>query len=122
MSIQSSNATHERQTTKNRQRLPAQVSVSALLVAILFLSTARIAAQQMVIGVNVVNPMRASVAEQNTLLSQLNSSHVHVIRCGISNDDKGIDFTRRAAVQAIRIQLIVSPQYPPDAPRGHRHD
>jgi hypothetical protein len=70
----------------------------------------------MVVGVNVVNPMRASVADQNTLLGQLKAARVHVIRCGISNDDKGIDFAKRAAAQGIRIQLIVGPQYRPDAP------
>jgi hypothetical protein len=41
---------------------------------------------------------------------------VRVIRCGISNDDKGIDFAKRAAAQGIRIQLIVGPEYPPYAP------
>jgi hypothetical protein len=70
----------------------------------------------MVVGVNVVNPMRASVANQNTLLSQLKAAQVHVIRCGISDDDKGIDFAKRAAAQGIHIQLIVGPQYLPNAP------
>jgi hypothetical protein len=70
----------------------------------------------MVVGVNIVNPMRASVADQNTLLGQLKAAQVHVVRCDISDDDKGIDFARRAAAQGIRIQLIVGPQYPPNAP------
>lgn len=70
----------------------------------------------MVVGVNVVNPMRASVADQNTLLSQLKAAKVRVIRCGISHDNKGIDFAQRAAAQDIRIQLIVSPEYVPNAP------
>jgi hypothetical protein len=74
------------------------------------------AAPDMVVGVNVVNPMRSSVADQNTLLGQLKAAQVRVIRCGISNDDKGIDFAKRAAAQGIRIQLIVGPQYSPDAP------
>src|SRR5271169_7147212 len=66
-------------------------------------------AQDMVVGVNVVNPMRASVAGQNILLSQLKAVQVRVIRCGISNDDKGIDFAKRAAAQGIGIQFIVGP-------------
>jgi hypothetical protein len=41
--------------------------------------------QEMVVGVNVVNPMRASIADQNALLSQLKAAEVHVIRCGIPN-------------------------------------
>src|SRR6202034_318429 len=87
-----------------------------LFAAILFGAPALAAAQDMVVGVNVVNPMRASVADQNALLGQLEAAQVRVIRCGISNDDKGIDFARRAAAQGIHIQLIVNAAYPPDAP------
>jgi hypothetical protein len=87
------------------------------LTAIIMLPVARIAAQEMVVGVNIVNPMRSSEADQNTLLSQLKAAQVHVIRCGISNDDKGIDFAKRAAAAGIRIQLIVSPEFPPTAPK-----
>jgi hypothetical protein len=60
--------------------------------------------------------MRASVANQNALLGQLKAAQVRVIRCGIANDDKGIDFAKRAAAKGIRIQLIVGPQYPPNSP------
>jgi hypothetical protein len=96
-------------------------SIAVFFIAIFLLATVRTQAQEktqqeMVVGVNVVNPMRASVADQNTLLGQLKAAQVHVIRCGISNDDKGIDFAKRAAAQGIRIQLIVSPEYPPNAP------
>jgi hypothetical protein len=73
-------------------------------------------AEDVVVGVNVVNPMRASVAAQDAVFAQLEAAHVHVIRCGISADDKGIDFARRAAAQGIRIQLILGAQYPPNAP------
>lgn len=85
-------------------------------VAVFFLFLAPLRAQDMVVGVNVVNPMRASVADQNTLLSQLKAAQVRVIRCGISHDDKGIDFAKRAAAQGIEIQLIVGPKYTSDAP------
>jgi len=93
-----------------------RTSVAVLFLAICFLVPARVRAQEMVVGVNVVNPMRASVADQNALLGQLKAAKVRVIRCGISNDDKGIDFARRAAAQGIRIQLIVGADYPPGAP------
>ncbi len=89
---------------------------AVLVAAISFLAPARTPAQEMVVGANVVNPMRASVAGQNTLLSQLKAAKVLVIRCGISNDDKGIDFAKRAAGHGIRIQLIVGPEYKPNAP------
>ncbi len=91
-------------------------SIAFFFLAILCLAPSRVGAQEMVVGVNVVNPMRASVANQNTLLSQLKAAQVHVIRCGISDDDKGIDFAKRAAAQGIHIQLIVGPQYLPNAP------
>ena len=91
-------------------------SIAFSFLAILCLAPSRVGAQAMVVGVNVVNPMRASVANQNTLLSQLKAAQVHVIRCGISDDDKGIDFAKRAAAQGIHIQLIVGPQYLPNAP------
>jgi len=91
-------------------------SIAVSFAAVFFLASAGAPAQDMVVGVNVVNPMRASVAEQNTLHSQLKAAQVRVIRCGISNDSKGVDFAKRAAAQGIRIQLIVGPEYPPNAP------
>jgi hypothetical protein len=94
-----------------------RISGAALIAAICLFISALAPSQEMVVGVNVVNPMRSSVADQNTLLAQLKAAQVRVIRCGISNDDKGIDFARRAAAAGIRIQLIVGPQYPPDAPK-----
>jgi len=90
--------------------------MAVLFAAAFFLAPARTPPGEMVVGVNAVNPMRASVADQNTLLSQLKAAQVRVMRCGISNDDKGIDFAKRAAAQGIRIQLIVGPEYTPDAP------
>ncbi len=91
-------------------------SIAVLFVAIFAVAPALASGQDMIVGVNVVNPLRASVADQNTLLSQLKAAQVRVIRCGISEDDKGIDFAKRAAAQGIRIQLIVGPKYAPNAP------
>jgi hypothetical protein len=96
-------------------------SLGMLVIVALLSAAAR--AQDVVVGVNVVNPMRASLADQNAVLEQLKVAHVHVIRCGISADDKGIDFARRAAAQGIKIQLILGPQYPPNAPsRAYQPD
>lgn len=85
-------------------------------LASLILLLGFVRADDVVVGVNVVNPMRASVADQNAVFSQLEAAHVHVIRCGISNDDKGIDYAKRAAAKGIRILLGVGAQYPPTAP------
>jgi hypothetical protein len=90
--------------------------IAGFSVAIFFFASVWTPAQEMVVGVNVVNPLRATVADQNALLGQLKAAQVHVIRCGISNDDKGIDFAKRAAAKGIRIQLILGPQYTPGAP------
>jgi hypothetical protein len=98
------------------QRMRRLGLASVFFATIFLLVPAPMPGQEMVVGVNVVNPMRASVADQNTLLSQLHAAQVRVIRCGISNDSKGMDFAKRAAGQGIRIQLIVSPEYPTDAP------
>jgi hypothetical protein len=76
-----------------------------LFLAFVALLSGAVYAQDVVVGVNVVNPMRASVADQNAVFDQLQAAHVQVIRCGISNDDKGIDFAKRAAAKGIRIML-----------------
>jgi hypothetical protein len=92
------------------------ISPALRTLAFLLPLSGPVLAQDVVVGVNVVNPMRASVADQNVVFDQLEAAEVHVIRCGISNDDKGIDFAKRAAQKGIRLQLIVGPQYFPNAP------
>jgi hypothetical protein len=106
-----------RHVDENRMHsIKMRKSISLLGATILFLASAWMPAQEMIVGVNVVNPMRASVADQNALLSQLKAAQVRVIRCGISNDDKGIDFAKRAAAEGIHIQLIIGPEYAAGAP------
>jgi hypothetical protein len=97
-------------------RIVPSKSLAAFFAVMSLHVCAPLHAQEMVVGVNVVNPLRASVADQNTLLAQLKAADVRVIRCGISNDEKGIDFAKRAAAAGIRLQLIVGPQYSPGAP------
>jgi hypothetical protein len=80
------------------------------------LSPCRLVAQEVIVGVNIVNPMRASVADQNALIAQLNAAGVHVVRAGITPDDKGIDLARRLNAAGIRIELNLSPQYAANAP------
>jgi hypothetical protein len=105
---------------KKQNAIRALLGTSAILV----LLSGLVHAQNVAVGVNVVNPMRASVDDQNAIFSQLEAAHVHIIRCGISNnekgiisnDEKGIDYAKRAKAHGIQIQLQLSPQYPPDAP------
>jgi hypothetical protein len=73
--------------------------------------------EDMAVGVNVVNPLRASVADQNALIAQLKAAGVRVIRASVTPDDKGIDFAKRVYAAGIKIELGVSAQYPPDAPK-----
>jgi hypothetical protein len=41
---------------------------------------------------------------------------VRVIRCGVSPDDKGLDFAKRVYAQGIKIELGVSVQFRDGAP------
>lgn len=69
-----------------------------------------------VVGVNVVNPMRASVADQNAIISQLKAAGVRAIRAPLTADDKDIDFAKRVYAQGIKIELQAGAQYPANAP------
>ena len=71
---------------------------------------------EFVVGVNVVNPMRATVADQNATIGQLKAAGVRVIGASITPDDKGVDFAKRVYAQGIKIQLGLSSQYPPTVP------
>jgi hypothetical protein len=67
------------------------------------------------IGVN-ASMASLSVDQQNAILSELHAAGVHAIRAGITSDNKGIDFARRAQAQGIHILLLVQLQYRPGAP------
>jgi hypothetical protein len=70
----------------------------------------------LVVGVNIVNPLRASVADQNATIAQVNAAGVRLIRAPLTPDDKSIDLVKRVYAQGIKIELQLSPQYPPNAP------
>ncbi len=88
-----------------------------LMVSLLFTPMATADDQSVVVGINVVNPARAHIDDQNALLNQLAEAHVRVIRCGIGPNQAGIEFARRAADKGIKLLLIVDAQYPKDAPK-----
>jgi hypothetical protein len=68
-----------------------------------------------VVGVNA--PMGSlTIERQNINLANLHAAGVHYIRAGITPDEKGVDFARRAQEQGIRILWLVQLQYRPDAP------
>jgi hypothetical protein len=66
---------------------------------------------KVVVGINMVNPGRFKVEQQNAMLSEMKKAGVRVIRCGVSPDDKGLDFA-----QGIKIELGVSVQFRDGAP------
>jgi hypothetical protein len=74
------------------------------------------AAADLLTGVNVPNPMRASEPSRNALIGQLKSSGVHVVRFALRPDDKDLEFAKNLYAQGIKIDLIVDPQYAPNAP------
>ncbi len=71
---------------------------------------------RLVTGMNVVNPMRAGLADQNALIAQLKAANVHVIRAWLAPEDKDIDFAKRVYAQGIAIELGLSLQFPQTAP------
>lgn len=84
---------------------------------VLFFSLAygQMQAQNAVVGVNAaIGSM--SIDQQNTILTELKTAGVHFIHTGITPDDKGIDFARRAQAKGIRILWEVQLQYRSGAP------
>lgn len=84
---------------------------SAALCIPLFLlvlsSFAPIYAQNVTIGVNIVDPYRLSVEAQNTMLDQMKAAGVNVIRASVTQDAKGVDFAERAWSHGIKIEWLI---------------
>ena len=100
------------------RQMSASGSLAAFFVAVFLFAPTPAPAQDLVVGVNAVNPMPASVANQSALLVQFKGAGVHVICCAISNDGKGIDFAEHAAAHGIRVQLGIGPEFALERPRG----
>jgi hypothetical protein len=71
-------------------------------------------AQNAILGV-VASLESMSVDQQNAVLGELHGAGVHFIRAGITSDEKGVDFARRAQAQGVKIDWLVQLQYRPDA-------
>jgi hypothetical protein len=85
-----------------------------VLCALTLLSPA--AHAQITVGINVIGLTRLDPDKQNAILRDLKTAGVKVIRTGISPDNKGVDFAKRAFDQGIQLDLIVGLQFPADAP------
>jgi hypothetical protein len=57
-----------------------------------------------------------SVRQQDAILAEPHAAGVRYIRTGITPDDKGVDFARRAQAQGMRILWLVELRYRPGAP------
>lgn len=99
-----------------RCRLEFAAGLLIIVASVLALSRPAPAAATLVTGVNIVNPQRASLDDQNALIAQLHAAGVRVVRCGITDDARGADFAQRLAAAGIAIELLVSLKYPPGAP------
>jgi hypothetical protein len=77
-------------------------------------------AQDLVVGVGFVfAPYNLPPAEQETILGQMQHAGVRVVRCSISNDDKGVDFARRVYAHGIKIIWMVGLTPAPGTPWPH---
>ncbi|MCK9915581.1 glycoside hydrolase family protein [Microbacteriaceae bacterium K1510] len=70
-------------------------------------------------GVNFVHPLQFSVADQDSRLAKLQSLGVRVIRFGLydKDEEKNVDFIKRAHTHGIAAVLILHGLYAPDAPQ-----
>jgi len=82
------------------------------------LLTGAVQARDVIRGVDFVHPLQFSPEVQNAKLSELQSLGVHVIRFGMyaQNEDKNVDFIKRAYAHKISTVLILHGLYAPDAP------
>ena len=64
-------------------------------------------AQNVAIGVNIVDPYKLSVDAQNTMLDQMKAAGVSVIRASVTQDAKGVDFAARAWSHGIKIEWLI---------------
>jgi hypothetical protein len=77
-------------------------------------------AQDLVVGVGFVfAPYNLPPAEQETILGQMQYAGVRVLRCSMSNDDKGLDFAQRVYAHGIKIIWMVGLTPAPGTPWPH---
>jgi hypothetical protein len=77
----------------------------------------QVKAAPLVTGFNVVNPMMGSEVARDAVIPQLQAAGVHLVRFGLQPDAQSMAFARALNAAGIKIDLIVPPQYPPDAPK-----
>ncbi len=64
-------------------------------------------AESLAIGVNVVDPYKLTVAEQDAMLAQIAAAGIHTIRASLTFDDHGIAFAERAKAAGLDVDWLV---------------
>ena len=93
------------------------VSIVAVVLGAVLLAGV-VQARDLIRGVDFVHPLQFSTEDQNARLSELQSLGVHVIRFGMyaEDEDKNVDFIKRAYAHKISTVLILHGLYAPGAP------
>jgi hypothetical protein len=103
-------------------RVRRTVALAALAALGMTLSAmvlpAAAAARDVLRAVDFVRPIQFSLEEQNAKLAELQSAGVHTIRFGMyaQDEDKNVDFIKRAYARQISTVLILHGLYTPGAP------
>jgi hypothetical protein len=78
-----------------------------LLGFVLLVPLASAQTRDVVVGVNLVNgPDQLTPEEQDTILNNMKSAGARVIRAGIDNSEKSLDFAQRVYAHGIKIEWI----------------
>ena len=98
-------------------RRVAHCAALGMLVSAMLLPEAA-PARDFVHGVDFVRPIQFSVADQDAKLAELQSAGVRVIRFGMyaQDEDKNVDFIKRAHAHQISTVIILHGLYTPGAP------
>jgi hypothetical protein len=67
-------------------------------------------------GVNLPNATRAGPADRAAVIAQLKTAGVRTVRFPFGTDPGDIAYAAQLYAQGIKVDMIVSPQYPPNAP------
>ena len=94
----------------------SRVFLGCISGAALWLKALSVPAAALITGVNLVNPLNASIADQNALIAQLKAADVKVVRVFLKPEDADIDFAKRLNAQGIRMELDLPLRYPPNGP------
>lgn len=81
--------------------------IFAWLFSVVLSTFVPIHAQNVTVGVNIVDPYKLSVDAQNAMLDQMKVAGVKVIRASVTQDAKGIDFAERAWAHGIKIDWLI---------------